>query len=657
MIEALKILVIDDELIDQKSIKRAISKSEIVADISFAANGKEALEIVSDSEFDCIFVDYLLPDIDGIELVKQMVAKGVDVPMIVVTSQTDPTLSEQALNAGATNYLTKSLISPEGVSLIIRNSISINKTQKELEIARNLADKNAAVKQSFLANMSHEIRTPMNAIIGYTRLLLDMKLGKKESDYLTTIYASSENLLMIINDILDFSKIESGKLTIEKINFNLKHVFENVVRVLGNHASSRGIFLKLDYPDDLPRFLLGDPYRINQIMLNLTSNAIKFTNEGGVTIRLAYEVNQESASNLTVAVSDTGIGISEENQKRLFESFTQAESSTTREYGGTGLGLSIVKQLTELMEGTISVSSEENVGSKFELVLPMEVGSEVKISGGDGALTLNKIGKDLVSKKRVLLVDDNEVNRNLAKVHFDKLGCNCSFAVDGLDATKQAIGNEYDIIFMDIQMPKIDGIEATKMILAEKPESKIVGMSAHVLTDEIERCYQEGMIGYLMKPYKRHELFDICYELFGFNVLQEDIFENQLTSLSEKKAQDHNDGVKHGLDLTNFKEDVGDDPDLIRDILRSFQNNFREFVSNKTLHLKNQDLKGVRGILHKIAPGVSMLGYEALYHQIKDLEIKADTENNIDNLVPTLTVIEENLTLFSEEINEYLNHN
>lgn len=652
-VAAIKILVIDDELIDQKTIKRAINKSGIIAEIHIADDGKKAHQLIEQIEFELIFVDYLLPDKNGIDLVREFTDLGLKCPMIIVTSQTDPELASAAIEAGATNYLTKSLISPEGVSLIIRNSLSIFSIQQQLEEAKLLADKNSRIKQDFLANMSHEIRTPMNAIIGYARLLLDSKLTPQQADYLQTVYSSSENLLMIINDILDFSKIESGKLNMEKISFNLRSTINEVVKVLKNSAEMKGLELIADYPSNAETFFVGDPYRLNQMLINLVNNAIKFTAHGSVKIIVEVKELKNDLFELKIHVKDTGIGIPEKAQKSLFDSFTQVESSTTRQYGGTGLGLSIVKQLATLMKGEVSIKSSEGKGSEFSIHLKLPKGASSKQLESSSSSLKELVQKVDCSSKKVLLVDDNEINRNLARIHFGKFGCQAEYAVNGMEALEMAIKKNYDVIFMDIQMPKMDGIEATKLILKEKPDSLIIGMSAHVLQEEIDRCFSIGMKDYLTKPYKQADLLNLCLKFFGeVSTIKSDTKPVKVTEFEQENVPqiiEEND-----LDLTTFKKEVSDDPDLITEILQAFLTNFDEFIENYKKHLKDKSIRGIIEITHKIAPGISMIGNSSLYQKMKDIETKALKEESIAPLLHDLSDAKQELQLYAESIKKYL---
>lgn len=661
MSQHLNVLIVDDDEIDQRQLKRALKKSELLINTTVASNGTEAIDYLKKQQFDCCFFDYLLPDTNGIELVLKAREMEFDAPIIVITSQTDPELGGKAISAGASNYITKSLVNEEAISLLVRNSLNLQRVENELKEARAEAERLAEVKQNFLANMSHEIRTPMNAIIGFSRLLLDNNLDKASMDYAQSIYSSAENLLVIINDILDFSKIESGKLSIEKIDFDLHLLINSVNLILSNLAANKGLFLKINIDKNIPQYVKGDPYRINQVLLNLVNNAIKFTENGGVTINVKLIEKDDRDIKIRIEVVDTGIGIAENVQQTIFESFSQAEKDTTRKFGGTGLGLSISKQLIELMEGKIGVTSVKDVGSTFFIELPFTICSLEEIEELKKANEVNSGELTQLNNANILLVDDNEVNRKLALIHFGKLGCNADTAVNGIEAVDKVLHNEYDLVFMDIQMPKKDGIEATIEILEEKPNQKIIGMSAHVLQQEIDRCMSIGMIDYLTKPFKPNDLYQLCYKHLNIKKhmeqpkTSEDIVSN--IEVSSEIDNVSTTAVLDRLNLEHINATMGEDFEIHEQLFTAFKNMATEYLTNIKEGIENRDFQQIFACSHKIAPGSEMLGFVNVYPYIVENENLSKEKVNFEKIKSNAELIEITFQSLLKEVEEYLSKN
>lgn len=384
----------------------------------------------------------------------------------------------------------------------------------EIEFAvkeKEVAEQSAKLKQEFIANMSHEIRTPMNAIVGMTRLLLEKDPRQDQLKYLHAITRSADNLLVIINDILDFSKIEAGKITIEFVEFSLVEVLTNVVTLLRLKALEKGIDIRYSKADNVPTYLVGDPTRLTQILMNLAGNAVKFTDQGCVTIDCRCAFLDEHFVKIEFDVIDTGIGISEAYVAKIFESFTQAGTDVARKYGGTGLGLTISKQLVELMEGSISVQSTLGQGTTFTFILPFQIGDE-KLIKRKSEFYLLPDDVELLQKAKILLVDDNEFNRIVAvdtlrtvapQIHIDE-------ASSGFEAIDKLSTQAYDIVLMDIQMPQMSGIEATQRIRRELPkpmqDTTIIALTANVLKQDIDKYLAAGMNGHIPKPFHKEEL-------------------------------------------------------------------------------------------------------------------------------------------------------
>jgi PAS domain S-box-containing protein len=385
---------------------------------------------------------------------------------------------------------------------------------QELQAALKKAESATQAKSDFLANMSHEIRTPMNAIIGLNHLLLKGKVRPKERGYAEKIGNAARNLLRLINDILDFSKIEAGKLEIESTEFDLTEVFESLADVLEIRARDKGLDLVFDTDEEVPTCLVGDPLRLNQVLLNLCGNAIKFSESGAVTVRGRVLERTETSATIRFEVVDQGPGLTEQQQEGLFSPFTQADASTTRKYGGTGLGLTICKRLTELQGGDIGVRSEPGAGSTFWVEIPFRLGdpdSLERFRSGGGFSLDNVQGLDSIRGAHLLLVEDKEVNQEVACGILEGEGFRVTTANNGREALDLVLtrGHDFDLVIMDLQMPEMDGYTATREIRKHErfKELPIVAMTADALSGVQERTKQAGMNGYATKPIDPPSLF------------------------------------------------------------------------------------------------------------------------------------------------------
>ncbi|TRX10816.1 response regulator [Flavobacterium gawalongense] len=734
MAVALKILIIDDDRVDSITIIRSISHSGIIADVESAFSAKEGIEKIKSFHYDLIFLDYVMPDSDGISFLKKLRDLGVETPVIFVTSQGDEKIASQAILGGASDYIPKTLLTPDGISQSIRNAIKLHdslelrkktelalninanrlyeaqklakigsweinlndggvffseevfnifeidknsipstaliksclinsddielfennlnyvknsnsevqfshsllckngtikyinefikclndehnvpfkilgtiqdiseqkRIEKELINAKDIAEQSVRVKEQFLTNMSHEIRTPMNGIIGFARILEGTNLDSNQKQSVEAIKRASKNLLVIINDILDFSKIDADKMTFEDVNFSLSKNINSVIELLSPISKEKKIKLLCEIDSQINDFLIGDPTRLSQILINLVGNALKFTEKGYVELIVTQEKESEFDTFIRFTIIDTGIGIPENKIDSIFESFNQASNETTRKFGGTGLGLTITRKLIELQGGIITVESEVSKGSEFSFLIQYKKAQK-------GIVEPIKVKKEELSSNflkdiKILLVEDNELNQLLAIKVFAKWEKEIDIADNGKIAIEKIEKNDYDIILMDIQMPEMDGNEVTKYIrtnMGYKSNIPIIALTAHATLVEEKRSLESGMNDYLSKP-------------FDFNVLLEKLHHNLMNGDRIKSFDLSEDEEVITEKLINFKylnEFADEDATFIEKMVSLFLHNTP--VALETILEANgiDNIKVLKAEVHKLKSSISLLG-------------------------------------------------
>lgn len=391
--------------------------------------------------------------------------------------------------------------SVEGGVIVVFDITSRKKMEQEMLEARKAAEAGLELRKTILANVSHELRTPVNAIVGMSALLASTSLDEKQREYLKTMRFSSDGLLVLIDDLLDVSRIEAGKVELEEIEFSILENFAELVKSLEIRAKEKNLTFEWKIDHHISKRLKGDVHRLNQVVTNLIGNAIKFTPSGSIRLEISQTGETNDTQRIQFAVHDTGIGIAPERQSVIFQAFTQEDNSTTRKFGGSGLGLSISKRIVEMMGGELSLKSEKNVGTTFLF--------EVKLKKVVGESPVKKEFKPDLQGSRILLVEDNKVNQFLAQSLLKAWNANVEISEDGLDAIEKLKSNAIDLVLMDLQMPIMDGFEATERIRKElSTELPIIGLSANALSDERERSLEKGMNDYVSKPFQPELLYE-----------------------------------------------------------------------------------------------------------------------------------------------------
>lgn len=765
----IRLLVIEDDLIDQRTIQRALKKSFLQVAPEFADSLEDA-DLLLEKEWDLIITDYNLPQTNGVEILKHLrEEKKLTVPIIVMTGLGSETIANEAMDAGAFDFLTKNLITPEGIGLAVRNAIRVSKQQKEANVllakiqerekqlmetqkiaglgsweydietniiqwtdesfrifgrekskgaleygefinsvieedrdilldavnqaiekhvsyeivtrhiheesgnviyvsgrgepffengilkklygtvmdvtaqknienelinSRLQAENMARLKQDFLANMSHEIRTPMNAILGFTDIVMKENINTNVKEKVGRIQQAGNNLLVIINDILDFSKIEAGQLEIEKVKFDLFKCMDQVKCQLEDIAKNKNIRLIFNINPETPKIVKGDSVRLNQILINLINNGLKFTEKGFVEVRA--KIKEETGKRVVVQfeVEDTGIGIPKSKQSNMFESFTQAASDTSRKYGGTGLGLAICKSLVELQNGELWLESEEGVGSIFKFTIDFGVCVQTMDEEEEESVSADDID---LSGLKLLLVEDNLMNRELAIHFFDQWNIDYDVAENGQIGVDKVGQGEFEVVLMDISMPVMDGYTATKTIReldSIKKNIPIIAMTANAFSNDIEKCFDIGMNDHISKPFKAVELKNKIYSLvrYGKALKIESVYRKKQAT---KKQKSEDSEVLISLEMLN--EMSGGNKEFIQEMLTIYCQETPSTLERLQKGVEAKDPDEIKAAAHKFRSPAGLLGITKAVELAEFIELNVYDETKNDEIKIAIT--------------------
>jgi len=525
-----------------------------------------------------------------------------------------------------------------GAVVVARVVTEQKRIEKELkdakviaELAKNKAEDSAQAKQQFLSNMSHEIRTPLNAVIGFTKILFKTDLTSKQKEYLTAINVSGNALMVLINDILDLAKVDAGKMTFELIPFKMAASISAMLHLFEAKIDEKNLDLIKDYDRQIPDVLVGDPVRLNQVILNLVSNAVKFTSKGKVIVSVRLISEDTDNAMIEFAVKDTGIGIDEDKLGAIFENFKQASTGTSRLYGGTGLGLAIVKQLVEQQGGTVTVTSKINHGSVFSFILGFQ-----KTKKPAEYVPENEETDSLIKTVKVLVVEDIALNQLLMKTLLDDYGFNWDIADNGKIAIEKLQCNYYDIILMDLQMPEMNGFEATEYI-RNKMNSKIpiIALTADVTTVDLAKCMAVGMNDYIAKPIDERLLYS---KITG-------LLKQQIMIKSSLPASADGQEIKSKyIDLSYLSQRTKSDPKLMMEMISAYLEQTPPLIKSMKESLQTKDWNKLQGTVHKMIPSFSIMGISKDFENLaKRVQESANNIQHQAEFIPDMVLQLENI--------------
>jgi PAS domain S-box-containing protein len=629
-----------------------ISPAGKITDINNASI--DITEVTRENLIGTDFFEYFTEPDKAREIYKQVFTEGfvADFPLTI----RDGKLTEVLFNGSVYKDEQGKVI---GVVVVARDITDHNRVEKELkeasvraesatkiaeeakhkaESATKIAEDAVRSKQQFLSNMSHEIRTPMNAIIGFTKVLLKSELNAKQKEYLTAIKMSGDALTVLINDILDLAKVDAGKMIFEQTPFKMAASISAMIHLFETKIQEKNLLLIKEYDSKIPDVLVGDPVRLHQIILNLISNAVKFTAKGEIKVCVRLLSEDEEKAILEFSISDTGIGIAENKIDHIFENFQQASSETSRLYGGTGLGLAIVKQLVESQGGTITVKSKLDAGSAFSFVLSfMKTNAEVE---------LEKVmeGKDInVENIKVLVVEDIPLNQLLMKTLLDEFGFERDIADNGKIAIEKLQNKSYNIILMDLHMPEMNGFETTEYIRKKmNSQIPIIALTADVTTADLKKCTAVGMNDYISKPIDERLLYCKIVDL--------------LKKAKPSRGNQMQPKRPKITDLTYLNQRTKANPELMMEMIGLYLKQTPPLISKMKQSMYNYDWNSVYEAAHKLIPSFSIMGInkdsEAAARKIQEY---SNTHKHLEEIQELVLQVENVCSNACEELEKELN--
>ena len=650
--EKTKILLVDDKPANLLALEKLLSKLDV--ELFKAQSGNEALEHTLNNDFALILLDVQMPEMDGYEVAQfvRSEEKTCQIPIIFITAiDRNERFELKGYETGAVDFIFKPLneeilISKVKVFLeLYQTKIELVQTNKTLEasvINANEMAKEAKIaeraKSQFLANMSHEIRTPMNAIMGFSDLLADEDLTGEQREHVNIIRESGHSLLDLINNILDFSKIEAKQLEIDMVVCSLGRILNFIDSTTMPQAEKKFLDFKIVECDGLPERIHTDPSRLRQCLINLTNNAVKFTEKGHIYVNVSLE-DRDNQPYIRFDIEDTGIGIPKDKQEEIFEGFVQADGSTNRRYGGTGLGLAITKQLTELLKGELTLTSKEGKGSIFSIIIPagLDVTKQppLDLHAVHKASGKTETGQPEFSG-HVLVAEDARTNQVLIKSLLKRVGLQVTVAKDGNEAVQKALATQFDLIFMDIEMPNMNGYEVTKALRKEGLRTPIIALTAYAMKGDDEKCFAAGCDDYISKPIEHNKLLQILDKYLSagngdmrqrIDSVKSDVEQlNQLcsdTASSDTKEPESSD-EQYGelpVDFATIKK-IYDDEDVLKEVVKVFLEEAPQTIELLAKAIEAKDSKNVKVYAHKLKGLARHVAARKLSDMLYHLETK-----------------------------------
>jgi signal transduction histidine kinase/HPt (histidine-containing phosphotransfer) domain-containing protein len=663
----LRVLLVEDSEDDAALLLRELKRGGYEPVVRRVQTSEDLASALSAQEWDVVISDYAMPQFSGMAAIEMVRQHNDDLPFILVSGAIGEEMAVAAMKAGANDYLMKDAL--VRVAPMVRRAIQesnarraaaeqlrrayeeleerVRQRTEELSLAKMAAEEASRSKSQFLANMSHEIRTPMTAIIGYADLLLDPDQTTSDRvNCVQTIRRNGEHLLTVINDILDISKIEAGKMAVERVACSPFSVLSDVASTMRGRAYEKGLSFDVDVETPIPQTIRTDPTRLRQILINLTGNAIKFTESGGVRIT-AKLLTEGGVPRLQFDVVDTGIGLTADQLGGLFQPFTQADASTTRRFGGTGLGLTISKRLAEMLGGGIEVASTPGAGSSFTLTV--ETGPLDGIAmlarfaeAAYGAAEPPKRPTGARLSGRILLAEDGPDNQKLLALYLGKAGAEVVIADNGEAAVEKALaaagaGRPFDLILMDMQMPVLDGYGATSKLRAKGYAGPIVALTAHAMADDRARCLWSGCTDYMSKPVEREALIDLAVHYLAASRA-----ENVSSSPADHGILPRNAAAVAG----QMQSLIVNDPD-VGPFLASYVQHLPEFVARLVRLCEDASLRELQEVLHQLKGSAGMYGFpkitdaaEAVHRGMNQAESLEAIVEQVANLVQLVRSVE-----------------